>query len=42
MKVMLSGLGFVDVTVNTDCGYENRLMRAAIKDEETGWKKRDN
>ena len=31
MKVMLSGLGFVDVTVNTDCGYENRLMRAAIK-----------
>ena len=31
MKVMLSGLGFVDVTVNIDCGYENRLMRAAIK-----------
>lgn len=31
MKVMLSGLGFVDVTVNTDCGYADRLMRAAIK-----------
>lgn len=31
MKVMLSGLGFVDVTVNTDCGYKDRLMRAAIK-----------
>lgn len=31
MKAMLSGFGFVDVTVNTDCGYENRLMRAAIK-----------
>lgn len=31
MKTMLVGLGFVGITVNVDCGYADRLMRATIK-----------